>query len=147
VTLTGKEVSSKRQEEVKIANRTGLSVIQVTIVRGAIPVHKATNGLAGPNWPVVHTTNLRDSRVKDIHMWLRDSHRYAAGPAVLLPRVGKPNFEKFVVYRSRQRLVLSDCVYALLCESTADAERLHGRLGGAWEEIVEKAYDGTVSVP
>ncbi len=144
VTLTSTSGAAVyREGHGEVLETRGRRRIHVRIVRGAVPVHKATNGWAGCEWPVVHTTNLRNSKVGDIYMWLRQPHRNAAGPAILLPRVGKPDFGKFAVYRGRQRLVLSDCVYALLCDNVDDAECLHRRLGDAWECVVMESYTGT----
>jgi predicted RNA methylase len=116
--------------------------ITVRIVRGAVPMHAAVNGMAGSEWPLVHTTDLLDSRVTTVKTYVRELHRYVVGPAVLLPRVGEPKREKCVLYLRNRRLVLSDCVFAVTCRARNDAEALHARLVNSWK-IVSEAYAGT----
>ena len=116
--------------------------IEARIIRGVVPVHAAQNGLAGVEWPLVHTTNLRDGSVVSLNQHIRVLRRYAIGPSVLIPRVGQPNREKCALYLRRKRIVLSDCVFALQCKSSGDATTLCETLKAEWGSVRD-AYAGT----
>jgi len=116
--------------------------ITVRITRGVVPVHEAMNGAAGPGWPFVHTANLRQSMVTQLGHSVRTLRRYATGPCVLIPRVGQPDSEKCVLYLARKRVVLSDCIFAIRCESSEDARLVHRAILRSWDKVRE-SYCGT----
>jgi tRNA1(Val) A37 N6-methylase TrmN6 len=118
-------------------------VMKVRLIRGAMPMHEATNGLAGPEWPLVHTTDLRDGSVCAEGRCVSVLGRYVVGPAILLPRVGQPDVGKCALYLARRRLALSDCVFALSCRNRSDAERLCGLLRRQWDRRVAPSFGGT----
>lgn len=124
------------------SSRTPEHRITVKIIRGAVPIHSARNGMAGPEWPLVHTTNLQKSQLTRLDMSINTLHRYANGPSVLIPRVGEPNSGKCVLYLRNRRIVLSDCIFALACTTKEDAAILHSRLVDAWDEVSD-VYGGT----
>jgi tRNA1(Val) A37 N6-methylase TrmN6 len=144
VIVSFKNASRASRGRLSISKTTSRATkIPVGIVRGATPIHAALNGLAGSKWSLVHTTNLQESRVTGERLWLKNLRRHVSGPAILLPRVGKPDEAKCVLYLQNQRIVLSDCVFAITCRSRADAEQLHGRLKTSWNKVVERAWSGT----
>ncbi len=116
--------------------------IKSTIVRGAVPMHAARNGLAGSVFPLVHTTDLQGEQIYATEHSLRNLNRYAVGPSVLIPRVGRPSPNKCVLYLARKRLVLSDCVYAIRCQTSDDARQLHGAIHACWDDFAQ-LYSGT----
>lgn len=109
---------------------------------GVLPVHEAMNGMAGPGWPFVHTTNLQESAVAQLAHSVRCLRRYATGPCVLIPRVGQPDNRKCVLYLARKRMVLSDCVFAIKCGSVEHAKVVHSTLLKSWCKVQE-SYRGT----
>ena len=116
--------------------------IAVKVVRGVLPVHDATNGMAGPGWPFIHTTNLKNQAIIGVDRSVKVLRRWTRGPSVLIPRVGQPSPQKCVLYLTRKRIVPSDCVYAIECETPGDARAVHARLLNAWS-VVHQAYGGT----
>lgn len=114
----------------------------VTIVRGCVPMHSARNGWAGDDYNLVHTTDMNRKNITHVEHQLRVKKRSTVGPSVLIPRVGQPSKAKCVLYLGRKPLVLSDCVYALRCGSSADAHHLQRLLMDNWD-IVSGFYGGT----
>lgn len=120
----------------------GSLAIQARIVRGTVPMHAARNGLAGPAFSFVHTTDLNGEKLSDPQHSIRQCRRYTIGPSVLIPRVGRPSPDKCVLYLRRRRIVLSDCVYAIRCTTTSEAELLHETLLSQWGNVAQR-YTGT----
>lgn len=116
--------------------------MESSLIRGAVPMHSAQNGLAGPDFPLVHTTDLEGKRLTKTEYSVRQCHRYALGPSVLIGRVGRPTKSKVVLYLARRRLVLSDCVYAVRCQSSDDAKQLHAAIHANWDRFAS-LYSGT----
>lgn len=93
--------------------------------------------------PFVHTTDLGGGVLHKTHKQIAASNLPPVhGPAVLLPRVGKPAVDKIVLFPPGATAVLSDCVFAIECSCEHDAERVHALLTSNWP-TVEAAYGGT----
>ena len=93
--------------------------------RGCCNVISANKNAVRSGLVFVHTTNLQDGRLKDLTLRISPKgHRILTGPAVLLPRVGNPNEGKFVIVPTGMRLVLSDCVIAILCKNNKTAQKV-----------------------
>lgn len=92
----------------------------VRIVRGGHQMHwpTATHKAARP---LVHTINLVDGGVRFTGRRATKSTRSITGPAILIPRVGKPDPSKICLYLRRTPIVPSDCVFGLLVETPAEA--------------------------
>lgn len=116
--------------------------MEASLIRGAVPMHAARNGLAGPDFPLVHTTDLQGKRLGKTEYSIRLCHRYAIGPSVLIARVGRPAKSKCLLYLARKRLVLSDCVYAVRCGTSEHAKQLHATIQANWEKFAS-LYSGT----
>lgn len=108
-------------------------------VRGWQQIHSAVECRDG--LPLVHSTHLVDGCVKTDLTVSVSSTRKLTAPAVLLPRVGKPNSSKIAVL-VQSEIVLSDCVFAIPCTSLQGAEQLRARMLAAWPEI-EGQYGGS----
>lgn len=108
-------------------------------VRGWLQMHSLTRDSSGIH--LVHTSNLVDGKI-DIDFSLRVlTSRSLAGPAVLLPRVGKPDPHKVVVHHG-EPIALSDCVFGVPCMSKEDAESLRYRIVESWHRF-ELRYGGS----
>lgn len=116
--------------------------LQARIVRGCIPVFRAENGLAGAEFPFIHTTDLQGQYVEKAERSIRLGNRAVVGPALLLSRVGSPSTQKCAVYGSRKPIVLSDCVIALECKTKDDAAQIRKRLIAKWRVFAD-SYNGT----
>jgi predicted RNA methylase len=116
--------------------------IEVQVIRGCVPMHAARNGWAGTEYDLVHTTDMNRRNITNVKHGLRIRKRCTKGPSVLIPRVGQPSDAKCVLYLGRKELVLSDCVYAIRCNTSADARLLQQTLIDNWE-YVTSFYSGT----
>lgn len=141
-----------KTELIRILKRKNIPLVQkkarsrniasVCIVRGAVPMHAARNGLAGPGFPIVHTTDLQESKLIATKHSIKQCRRYVLGPAVLIPRVGLPTTNKCVLYLRRRKLVLSDCVIGLECETTVAARLVQDTLKNNWQSF-SRHYSST----
>ncbi len=113
--------------------------LNCSIVRGVQQIHSLNN--SGVAFRFAHSTELRDEGIIPRVERVRPSTRSVLGPALLLPRVGAVTPQKLAVL-ARGRVVLSDCVIALQCDSTAVCQELKARLLANWD-LFFKAYAGT----
>jgi predicted RNA methylase len=114
----------------------------ITIVRGKLPMY-LTNGYSGSDYlPLVHTTELLKEAIDVTARRAQPSSSAISGPAVLLPRVGRPYKHKLKLYLSNERVVLSDCVIALRCKTARQARRLQSILLQNWD-LLTAEYVGT----
>lgn len=92
------------------------------IVRGTCPIHEIPKDATGPR--LVHYTDLRDARVVLNGHRGDGAHRCIAGPAVLIPRVGRITPDKVTIFTSTRRVMISDCVIGLKTHSARTARQL-----------------------
>lgn len=119
-------------------NLTGL-----TVRRGAIQVHRAVLSprKSKGSFPFVHSTTLRRNQIQQ-PFWYRADRSIVAGPAVLLPRVGRPDIRKVATLPSGETVAISDCVFAVCCECDEHAAALMATLI-EHEQVLYDAYGGT----
>jgi predicted RNA methylase len=119
----------------------------VDIVRGVVPVHEAkAAGLsktAGPGrCAFLHSTDLRSQEIAALRTVPADRFSpRALGPAVLLPRVGKPLAGKIVVWGGGP-VVLSDCIFALTAGTLKSARHLAALIRSQFESVAD-SYVGS----
>jgi predicted RNA methylase len=117
--------------------------VEVSISRGCMPIYLVEPRSRNARMlPMLHTTNIKRGRVLPSHLMTGKWTRTISGPAVLLPRVGRPTPDKVALYESVAPIVLSDCVFALQCLTVDAAEIVRDRLLGAWDSIAA-SYGGT----
>ena len=110
----------------------------LTVFRGHLPLHEMA--LKPREERAIHTTHLRDGRI--LRSTLKGPKDQAVrGPLLLVPRVGRPMAEKIVLFQSKQRLVLSDCLFAVRGEPE-DLRRLRATLLERWSTL-RAAYGGS----
>jgi len=136
------------KEKHKIINKVNLNStnkIEVKIYRGKVMMYTISKKTT-KNWlPFIHTTDLKGKNINLSQQELRkvdERYKGIIGPAVLLPRVGKPSESKILVYRDRYPIVLSDCVMALKCKTVNDAQKIRSILIKNWP-TVKRFYTGT----
>jgi tRNA1(Val) A37 N6-methylase TrmN6 len=118
------------------------NLYMMKLVRGVVQMH-TVNGTRSPKaLPLIHSTDLSGSLVREPQRRTNQTRRILTGPAVLLPRVGEPRRDKVVLYLSRNPVVLSDCVIGLMCTSQKKAREVQTLLKRNWR-IVKGAYGGT----
>jgi hypothetical protein len=115
------------------------------IVRGNLPMHLASSPLDGGCVPLVHSTELGPKGPDLGKRWARPDFRQIRGPAVLLARVGLPRRESVCIYKKRTRILLSDCVFALLTRDQDEAKHLHRIILNNWQSV--KAHYGGTCAP
>lgn len=122
---------------------------KVELVRGVVQMHNLrhipTHRLGrrhGTLSRFVHTSHLRQGCVSPELHRLTGSVRGVAGPAVLLPRVGRPVMDKIAVLSTRRPVVISDCVIAIKCTSDREAVALRQTLLLYWQRV-QSCYVGT----
>lgn len=108
-----------------------------SLTRGWLHMHMVEADQGGV--PLIHTTDLTTEIGLDRLRRVR-SGRSVTGPAVLLPRVGKPDPGKVSVLRGGP-VALSDCVFAVHMPTTGSAQKLASELVDRWK-AVEGAYLG-----
>jgi hypothetical protein len=123
----------------KIAERAPR--LQVELTRGCIPMYRVAPLREG-SIPVVHTIDLYEHGVHEPANGTPASSRIVWGPAVLIPRVGKPNKGKVALYTASRSIALSDCVFAIRCSSHSDALYLLNLLLDNWT-FLRGVYHGT----
>lgn len=115
----------------------------VKLHRGKLPMHSLPQ--RKPKYPisVVHSTDLRDHKLSIGPQWAKNDGgaEIISGPVLLLPRVGEPCKSKVVLYRGRERFVLSDCVFGLKSRISM-LEQVQEFIVQRWRNL-EKLYRGT----
>jgi hypothetical protein len=132
---------SKRQNDGKKTAITKSPRINVEVIRGSSQMHtvgRLRRGLI----PVVHSTNLAEHSVVGFEGGVREGGKVITGPAVLIPRVGRPDPGKLALYNAMDPIVLSDCVIAIICESASDALYLLNSLIDRWDDVMS-LFHGT----
>lgn len=100
----------------------------INIVRGNISVARSERVVCASDDGWVHTTSLRDGRIVERYQLQRHcspSARQAPPNSVLIPRVGRFTQGSVVITRANKAELISDCLFAIECESNAMAERVH----------------------
>ncbi len=142
----------KRHNQAKAERSPGLNTCsapsqkllpQVRIVRGATQMNEIQRGegCAG-SIPFIHSTHLQDFTICSHDKVIGRLGRCAAGPMVLLPRVGQPKRSKVAKHSDSDVFMLSDCVIALMCPNPESAELLWKDLQSHWG-LLEQEYVGS----
>ncbi|CAH0150068.1 methyltransferase [Roseomonas sp. CECT 9278] len=114
----------------------------VTIVRGSLQMHEIGRSGARGARRLVHTTELKGGLVLRGTVSVTTERSTISGPAVLMPRVGRPSLGKVCLLGAGQTVAISACVIALKGVDEASTKRLYGMLRHHWL-VVEAAYTGT----
>jgi predicted RNA methylase len=118
----------------------------VSISRGNVDIpslSKHANGHPYGAVPLVHTTDMRNHRATpQLRVDPSPKLRLFQGPTILLPRVGKPRRDKVILYTSRKKIALSNCVLTLHCPDEATSKKLYDTVIAKWK-MLEKYYTGT----
>ena len=114
---------------------------EVSLTRGTTPVHTASTRAPGLV-PLIHTTDLINNGVMEARLGVQHTPRLVHPPAVLIPRVGKPDSRKVAVYLDDTPSAISDCIIAINCRSTAEALHVLNAVVREWEKFA-LAYHGT----
>jgi hypothetical protein len=109
--------------------------------RGSCPAGRA--GKFSPGMvPLIHTTHVGRQVMRPVRNSFVKWHWFVSGPAVLIPRVGNPNCVKISSYTDKRKVVISDCLFAVSCDSAREARFLVRLIIKKWAEF-KRLYKGT----
>lgn len=113
------------------------------VVRGSRQMHTVEEATGRGTVRLVHTTNLRNGRIggERVRIYPTPADRVVSGPAILIPRVGRPDPRKLVVHAGT-KVALSDCVFALVHGDESACRALHDALKADFERV-RACYGGT----
>jgi predicted RNA methylase len=114
--------------------------ISIRIVRGTVQMHSLNDTPMEQTLPLIHSTELNEHTIDLTRRRADARHRSVKGPCLLIPRVGKP--KKLAIYNSAVPVILSDCVIALNCKTSAEMKKAKTILEHNWPQVVA-AYNGT----
>lgn len=116
-----------------------LRPFSVEISRGSVSMHEYVEAAAGPQF--IHTTDMREGMLLPSGRRAAGELRHVQGPAVLIPRVGRPAKSKIVLLPDYEA-VLSDCVIAMRTFPRGREAELFELLAANWD-TVKSAYGGS----
>jgi tRNA1(Val) A37 N6-methylase TrmN6 len=129
-----------KKTSLKTITRMSLDFKHVNIFRGKLSMFQV------PKYPgqvpLIHSTNLLNNKIVDLTRVVDKGNSMISGPAVLLPRVGKPLRSKPCVITEDETYVISDCIIAIKMANAQDAKRLLEYMLSNWELIID-LYQGT----
>lgn len=112
-----------------------------SIKRGQItPKFITQNDVKG--YPLIHTTNLSNNSLKSLSVIIDTSYSIIEGPAIVLPRVGRPNLSKVCIIPEKESYAISDCIIAIQTFTSDQSLELSDWICKNWKEFL-KLYNGT----
>lgn len=115
--------------------------VLVSVLRGNLQISNVSDHPG--KTLLIHSTNLKSNKILiDPHPTRVASTRSFAGPAILIPRVGKPSREKIVLYTGSNKIALSDCVFAIRCSDKQAASAAYLKIIASWD-LLKASYVGT----
>lgn len=124
----------------KIVNRFSLDFSNYTIFRGKISVHDAKHNLNGLTF--IHSTNLKNNSLENLSVKVETNTSIISGPAILLPRVGKPSSHKICLISGNSKYALSDCILAIQHTNYSEVKEMYNKLIENFD-ILKEQYKGT----
>ncbi|WP_201573789.1 N-6 DNA methylase [Psychrobacter sp. H8-1] len=118
---------------------------KVKVIRGKMHMFKAKHNDDKLSYPLVHTTDLKNALVNINENFRVKSEHIIIGPALLIPRVGNFSQDKISYLSTGTEIVMSDCLFAVLCSSEIHAEELRSFIIEDWRNF-KKIYNGTGAV-
>lgn len=116
-----------------------LRQFSVELSRGSMPMHEYVKAETGLRF--IHTTDMREGTILPSMKRAAAELRRVQGPAVLIPRVGRPTKSKIVLLGDEEA-VLSDCVIAIHTYPSGREAELLELLVANWN-TVKSAYGGS----
>jgi hypothetical protein len=121
--------------------RPKIIVSGVRIFRGRLSMCNVLPSRSLAAAHLVHTTDLRENTVRMSSVRVQEKFKLR-GPAVLIPRVGRPNKTKVALYSLRNAAVLSDCIIAIQAATIEETRVIFSRVQSRWS-LIEKLYAGS----
>jgi hypothetical protein len=119
------------------------NIKKVDIFRGRVSVCDVVTANRKNSALFIHSTHLQNKKIVGTpNKVSAKKYETIKGPAILLPRVGKPKQSKLSFYLGKENIVLSDCVIALICDSNNHAQVVYKQLFNNWT-LLKDQYGGT----
>lgn len=118
---------------------------KIKVIRGKMHMFKAKHNDDKLSYPLVHTTDLKNTLVNINENFRVKSEHIIIGPALLIPRVGNFSQDKISYLPAGTEIVMSDCLFAVLCSSEIHAKELRSFIIEDWRNF-KKNYNGTGAV-
>lgn len=91
---------------------------------------------------LIHTTNLANNSIFYLRYIIDTQNSLIEGPAILLPRVGRPNPLKIAIVLENETYAISDCIIGIQTYSNDQSIELFEWINKNWKEFL-KLYNGT----
>lgn len=114
----------------------------VNIFRGNLSVNESLKYKNNQGLRYVHSTNLRNNTINSACIKVNKPQSSVKGPAILIPRVGKPDIKKICIIEHLDCYVLSDCIIAILSDSLDNIQILYDEII-LKKDIFYSLYKGT----
>ncbi|WP_286732648.1 MULTISPECIES: methyltransferase [Sphingobacterium] len=124
----------------KTIPRIELEFNGVSVLRGKLSMNLIKEDVNG--FFLVHSTNLNANSIINLNVKVVNEYSKISGPAILIPRVGKPISSKICIIYPNDIYILSDCVIGIKTSTIKDAERLYLYMLENWR-MIETLYTGT----
>ena len=124
----------------KLSIRSDNNIFKLEVFRGKLSIFKKEMYLGSIY--LIHTTNLKNNRIQGLVTRVNYESSVIKGPAVLIPRVGKPDVSKVCIINSDDEYCLSDCIFAIKCESENLSYTIFSLLVNKWD-VFSQLYRGT----
>jgi tRNA1(Val) A37 N6-methylase TrmN6 len=109
-----------------------LKTFSAEIMRGSMPAGRAIVQAAGLS--LVHTTDIVSGKVVSSGRRISLPGRVVSGPAVLVPRVGRPSSDKIALL-PYDEVVVSDCLFALRTNPRGYETSLMQLIVNSWDSF------------
>lgn len=128
-------------KKVHLTNRIELNVKIETITRGQLSMNEI---IEDPNSKslLIHSTNLRNNKIGDAIIKVKNNYPLISGPGVVIHRVGNPKPTKVCTIKETEKYILSDCLVFIKTETHIDSKKLKKYILTNWSSF-ESLYKGT----
>lgn len=118
-----------------------VSFVHIKVVRGKISMDLIPETKGRVKVPLIHTTDLRDGSIQKTNRSVISGRSIVSGPAILIPRVGRPDYRKIGWLDEGTTCAISDCIIAIEGPRVAIAS-LHDLMKINWD-MIAKSYIGS----
>jgi len=129
-----------QESKYKNITRISLDFEGLSVFRGKMSMDKLSPCQEGKY--LIHSTNLQNNNITNLDIKLNNPLSEIYGPAILMPRVGKPKKSKVCIVGKYESYVLSDCIIAIKIPSIKEARLLYKYILNNWE-LIEEMFKGT----
>ena len=111
------------------------------IFRGNISMHDIKTSKKN-SLILIHSTNINNNKIENTKYKVKNGKSKIVGPALLICRVGQPNFKKICIIPSGKEYALSDCIIGIMTNTAKDCQKLKDLVINNWSNF-SNLYKGT----